>query len=131
MAREADGAGDHGEVLVAGREPLERRAQAQVGAVLVQRVAGLAPERAREMERRDVDGAAELLEREVLGEAALSSALASSTIAGGRRRRRGGRSSVAEGAGHGGVPEPQQQLLDGQAVGAVAGASRAIARAVR
>ena len=50
-------------------EPLERGAQAQVRAVLVQRVAGLAPERAREVERRDVDGAAELLEREVLGEA--------------------------------------------------------------
>jgi hypothetical protein len=53
VAREADGARDHRDVLVAAGEPLESGAQPQVRPVLVQRVAGPAPERAREVEGRE------------------------------------------------------------------------------
>ena len=109
-------------------EPLERGAQAQVRAVLVQRVAGLAPERAREVERRDVDGAADLLQREVLGEARAQQRLG--VLDHDRLAAPPARRALVdrEGAGHRGVPEPQQLLLHGQAVGARArarGRSRA------
>src|SRR5262249_1804488 len=63
----ADRAGDVGEVLVAVREALHRGAEAQLRAVLVQRVAGVAPERAGQVVGRDVDRATELGEREALG----------------------------------------------------------------
>ena len=79
----------------------------------------VAPERAGEVEGRHVDGAAELLEREVLGEARAQHRLGVLdegrwTTATARRPLLG-----PEGARYGGVAEPQQRLLPEQPVTAV------------
>jgi hypothetical protein len=117
VAGEADVPGDHRDVVVAEHEPVERGLQAQVRAVLVQRVARVAPEGARQVERRDVDQPAQLVEVEALGVALGEQRLG---VLDRRRRPVPPRRVVPrpERAAHGNVAEREQALLDLQVVGA-------------